>query len=174
MVASRRDEVGKRYGKLTVVAYLRSGGDRQGAVWGTVCDCGRTREVLIKRLRAGEIRTCGDCTSPTKHRVAVPGITPGKKKEYIKLLRQAIPKGGAKLSAQEYLHFMDKKPCSICNAGVAKGEWAEPDAPHAVTNLVALCDLCSYHRRGRSLALTLGWLQKVYQRVQQTYMSEFR
>lgn len=52
-----KNEVGNRYGKLTVVAYHHS---RQGNVyWTCQCDCGMTTVTRGNALRTGHTKSCG-------------------------------------------------------------------------------------------------------------------
>lgn len=53
-----KDEINKRYGKLTVLK--RVGNDNKGcATWLCKCDCGRNCIVLGYRLRNGATKSCG-------------------------------------------------------------------------------------------------------------------
>ena len=51
-----KNEVGNRYGKLTVVAYDHS---NNGAYWLCQCDCGMTTVVCGASLRRGHTKSCG-------------------------------------------------------------------------------------------------------------------
>lgn len=57
----RKDEVGNRYGKLTVVAFSHSAGPkgRKNAFWLCACDCGTTTVVKGTNLRRGKTTSCG-------------------------------------------------------------------------------------------------------------------
>lgn len=52
------DELGKTYGRLTVVERVPSAAGR-GAVWRARCKCGRERAVLGTLLRASLVTSCG-------------------------------------------------------------------------------------------------------------------
>lgn len=52
-----KDEVGNRYGRLTVVREFRR--TRQGVYWLCKCDCGNEYAVLGTKLRSGNTRSCG-------------------------------------------------------------------------------------------------------------------
>ena len=52
-----KDEVGQRYGRLTVLE--RSGSKRRAAAWLCQCDCGARTTVGGDKLRRGETRSCG-------------------------------------------------------------------------------------------------------------------
>jgi hypothetical protein len=52
------DEIGHRYGRLTVVEYV--GLNKQNrAVWLCKCDCGNFTKVAGKYLRNGDTTSCG-------------------------------------------------------------------------------------------------------------------
>lgn len=48
---------GQRFGKWKVIG--RSKGDKRGAVWICICDCGTTRRVRGRELRRGNSTNCG-------------------------------------------------------------------------------------------------------------------
>lgn len=60
-MARHRDHTGIKYGHLTLISYLRPGGQGVGAVWMALCDCGKDREVLVKEVMRGRVKTCGSC-----------------------------------------------------------------------------------------------------------------
>lgn len=53
MAKKPNDITGQKFGKITAVKYLGQG------IWGTVCDCGKTKIVRIGRLKDGSTRSCG-------------------------------------------------------------------------------------------------------------------
>lgn len=56
-MAKIKDEIGKRYGRLTVEKFY--GIDKQGAVWLCKCDCGQELAVYGRDLRRNNTRSCG-------------------------------------------------------------------------------------------------------------------
>lgn len=56
-----KDIVGERFGKLTVVRYLRTDVKPYGhvVIWECKCDCGNVVEVSTSSLRTGNTRSCG-------------------------------------------------------------------------------------------------------------------
>ena len=52
------DELGNKYGRLTVVS-LSEERDMGRRVWLCQCECGRTTYVLGQRLRSGRTKSCG-------------------------------------------------------------------------------------------------------------------
>lgn len=52
------DAIGKRYGRLTVIA--RAGSNKKkNAVWLCICDCGNYTKVAGNKLRSGHTQSCG-------------------------------------------------------------------------------------------------------------------
>ena len=56
-VGSLIDEVGNRYGRLTVLE--RAGTKRRSATWKVLCDCGVETTATSHALRRGEKKSCG-------------------------------------------------------------------------------------------------------------------
>jgi hypothetical protein len=52
-----KNEIGKRYGKLIAVKYIKSNNNK--AVWLYHCDCGNDTEVLGNSVRSGRTLSCG-------------------------------------------------------------------------------------------------------------------
>ena len=57
-MAKMKDEVGNRYGMLTVDRLWKMD-HRNGAIWICVCDCGEEFAVSGKDLRRGNAKSCG-------------------------------------------------------------------------------------------------------------------
>lgn len=57
-VSQAIDEIGNRYGKLTVVARHTIGLSKR-ALWECKCDCGKISYVIGKNLRSGNTKSCG-------------------------------------------------------------------------------------------------------------------
>jgi hypothetical protein len=60
------DLVGKRFGKLVVVAFKGIGRHRNSA-WLCKCDCGAEKVVIRKSLLSGDAKSCGKGTCHPKH-----------------------------------------------------------------------------------------------------------
>jgi len=52
-----KNEIGHRYGKLTVVSFVPEG--KKLAVWNCLCDCGNAVQVTGHALRIGNTTSCG-------------------------------------------------------------------------------------------------------------------
>ncbi len=51
----------KKFGALTLVVRLRSGGSGVGSIWMASCDCGNSVEVRAREVANGRRKTCGKC-----------------------------------------------------------------------------------------------------------------
>lgn len=63
----RKDLIGQRFGKLTVIA---DAGRTEGrCIWLCICDCGNTTEVRSGNLIQGNVKSCGCLRreTPSKH-----------------------------------------------------------------------------------------------------------
>ena len=60
-IAKTKNEVGNRYGKLTVIEYAgrNTGTKNGGPMWKCLCDCGNYCEVSANALRGGHTSSCG-------------------------------------------------------------------------------------------------------------------
>lgn len=57
MVGKNMSEIGKKYGKLTVIKKLDRK-EHQTTVYLCRCDCGNFKEVNINKLHTGHVKTC--------------------------------------------------------------------------------------------------------------------
>lgn len=66
----RINEIGNKYGKLTVVDFAKNPSlDKKGnARWLCKCDCGNTKEIIGYNLRGGHSKSCGCEVHKTKSR----------------------------------------------------------------------------------------------------------
>ena len=64
-----KDEVGNRYGKLTVIERIGST-PKQTALWRCQCDCGNLKEATGIMLRSGHVQSCGCMISAGEQKVA--------------------------------------------------------------------------------------------------------
>jgi len=59
MYSFQADEIGKRYGRLTVIASAEPRGVRRHRAWRCRCDCGKEIEAAQGNLRGGRQKSCG-------------------------------------------------------------------------------------------------------------------
>lgn len=54
-----KDLTGQRFGRLVPVEYLGVPAGRKRGRWLCVCECGKSKDVMGKSLRTGQVRSCG-------------------------------------------------------------------------------------------------------------------
>lgn len=75
-----RNEIGNRYGRLTVLRYY--GTSPVGSVYVCRCDCGQEIAVRAMSLRSGKTRSCGCLKDMSREERARLGFAPrGKERE---------------------------------------------------------------------------------------------
>lgn len=79
--ANSISEVGRKYGKLTVIS--RAGSDNGYALWRCSCECGRETVVRGVSLRSGNTHSCGCCLS-SKGEEKIEKILIEQNKEFIR------------------------------------------------------------------------------------------
>ena len=67
---NRINEIGNRYGKLTVIKEYGKNEERR-ILWECKCDCGNTYVALGKTLRAGLVNSCGCMKSKGEEKIAL-------------------------------------------------------------------------------------------------------
>ena len=63
------DITGQRFGKLTVISFIRRDGNSQ-SYWSCLCDCGKTVVTRLSSLRAGVCKSCGCLNGGPTHGLA--------------------------------------------------------------------------------------------------------
>lgn len=58
-MAKVKNIVGKKYGRLTVIALSEERGNRNQYKWECICDCGTKKTVTGELLRSGKTKSCG-------------------------------------------------------------------------------------------------------------------
>jgi len=103
-----RNEIGKKYGKLTVIE--KAGLNKyRGVIWKCRCDCGNIKAVAGSHLRCGSVKSC-DCLKKLK-----------KGQAAINLIYRSY-KNNAKNNGRDFTIQIDdfikiiSKNCHYCNA----------------------------------------------------------
>ena len=125
MAAKRRDHKGHKYGHLTLLYPVRSGGSGKGVYWMARCDCGNIKEVRGSEAAAGKVKTCGSCKYHTElleeaaeKGVKLRGWTKAIRVQHLRYIRSAVKRGIEwRLSPEEFLSLV-KSYCHYC--------WEEP------------------------------------------------
>lgn len=169
----RSRDIDKKYGKLTLLHKARAGGAGVGTLWVAVCDCGTTKEVLLRKVRSGDVQSCGKCTRSLgirpDERVVHAGIPKGHKRQFSNLIRQKPQHG---VTAARYLEIARNR-CIACNVQGCSVEWAYP-ADSASTELVAICGACSLQRRGQNVSKWLEWILRTATRINDRLSSSIK
>lgn len=121
MAAKRRDHKGHKYGHLTLLYPVRSGGSGKGVYWMAKCDCGNIKEVRGSEAAAGKVKTCGSCKYHTElleeaaeKGVKLRGWTKGIRIQHLRYIRSAVKRGIEwRLSPEEFLALV-KGRCRYC------------------------------------------------------------
>lgn len=92
-MAQRKNLIGCRFGKLTVIEKTEKTQDRY-AVWKCRCDCGKEVEVNTKRLTRGTITNCGCIPKKAGHTGTGAVDLTGQKFGELTVLSRAEKKGG--------------------------------------------------------------------------------
>lgn len=97
MSTPRKPMVGKRFGRLTVVATAPDKNWRGTplAMYRCVCDCGKSRDILGMSLRNGDTTSCGCVLSETCRKKGIAGFKDlaGRKFNSLLVLRRLEPDG---------------------------------------------------------------------------------
>jgi len=57
--AKAKDLTGQRFGRLTVIRPVKEQESKRSIIWECTCDCGNTVFLPSKRLRSGNVKSCG-------------------------------------------------------------------------------------------------------------------
>ena len=57
--ANKKNEIGNKYGRLTVIDEVKERGKDRAVQWLCQCECGNTKIIRGKDLRSGKIISCG-------------------------------------------------------------------------------------------------------------------
>jgi hypothetical protein len=153
----------KKYNKLTLLHKARAGGQGVGAVWLAVCDCGNTLEVLARKVKSNDVKSCGNCGKGLgiqgSGRIVKQGIPRGHREQFSKLIKQAP---GSQLTAGEYLEIAQKR-CLCCGVREPLVEWADEKKRESSTDLIPICKECSSWRKGRNIQVFLRYILRTAQ-----------
>jgi hypothetical protein len=171
-----KDEIGKKYGKLTVIGFSQI--KKNGAYWLVQCDCGSLpKEVCGSQLRNGNIKSCGCSHKDT-------GVK-SRKKETPGNTCFSNYKGKAKrkgiifdLSKDFFLKLTQQK-CYYCGCEPyqrvrTKEGWTHEnfyyngldriDSSNGYTedNVVPCCGICNTAKLAMPREDFLSWVERVY------------
>ena len=170
-----KNELGKRYGMLTVVEGLHRRVNEQ-FMWWCVCDCGESQAVRGASLRNGETQSCG-CLRDGNNRLS---YGESSKRCLFRSYKYSAKKRGHSwgLSAQEFFE-LTQQPCKYCGARPSQTyqpnqksyghfiyngiDRVENEFGYVPTNVVACCTICNVAKRDQTLEQFKAWIRRVYE-----------
>ena len=177
MAARRRDHKGHKYGHLTLLYPVRSGGSGKGVYWMARCDCGNIKEVRGSEAAAGKVKTCGSCKYHTElleeaadKGVRLRGWTKAIRVQHLRYIRSAVKRGIEwRLSPEEFLALV-KGDCTYCKDSPREysGRFSKKGKTHTVLmngidrihshlgyipdNVVTCCGMCNKMKMAMDLS----------------------
>ena len=159
MRKKKRDYTGTESGKLVLIRYSRPGGGGVGSIWWASCSCGTTTEVVAKRVLAGRVRTCGNCTKglgiQAGNIVADSRIPKCHKRHFISIIKAILDAGLVPDVTPDMYLRLKGNVCVGCGTHETHVELGTKPRSGDSTQLIPICDRCSSWRMGRNV---LEWL----------------
>jgi len=178
LMDERINMVGKRYGRLTVLAYRYTGKGKQ-AYWTCHCDCGNLTTVRGSSLRQGDTKSCG-CYAIEQSRKKN-GLPKGE--AAFRILFRSYKKGAKtrgykfELSEQKFrvitsqnCHYCGAEPTKICRNyhndfhgsytynGIDR---VDNSKGYIEGNVVPCCEICNKMKMTRSQEEFLEQIKKI-------------
>ena len=112
----------RKVNRLTLIHYIRPGGQGIGSIWIAQCDCGNTREVVAKDVIRGRVKDCGNCqlkrntTNNTKDTTAL--VNSKMRRHYVQQMGRVLRSGAEwNLTPEDYLKISTIN-CQVCNSSL--------------------------------------------------------
>ena len=182
------DLTGRRFGRLTVVRRIGSRKDkyRSNTVWGCLCDCGKTKDVITGSLTAGLTKSCGCLWEEASRRNFELSKRPIGEANFNLLLRnykhaadqRDIP---FELSREEF-RKLTSSDCYYCRVGPSqlcevrdkngnprlRGAYkyngvdrVDSNGPYNTVNCVPCCKTCNYAKNTLDHDSFIVWLRRI-------------
>jgi len=165
------DEIGNKYGNLTVIA--RGPVDRRGEIlWVCECGCGNKVNVLGSNLRNGRQKSCGCKRRLPKGEAALNFL--------FRALKKSARERGLEWSiSREQVRELTKKPCYYCgieprqeikngyngyNGGIKYNglDRVDNSRGYVIDNVVPCCRVCNFAKSNKSIDEFREWVARVY------------
>lgn len=175
-MSKRIDYSGKKIGFLTLLVYSHSGGSAYGAIWKALCDCGTVRDVPLKNVTSGRVKTCGKCELHRKllsrPRDGRSSVNAGEQKLFQRYLRKATSqKRDWQLTAVEFREIF-RRSCDLCGSpphNKLKGSrlihsfvgLVDPAGHYTPGNVFPICKVCQKMKGEWSLEFLLSQIVRI-------------
>jgi len=169
---SLKNDVGKRYGRLTVLEQIKS--RRGGASWLCRCECGNKVTVHGSDLRRGGTQSCG-CL--WKEKTMLPSGDAAFNALLYSIKRAAKKRGYSWNLMSEQVKQLTSQVCHYCGAGPAQVSHGASyngvyvyngldrinnEKGYALENVIPCCKVCNYAKRTMTQDDFLAWISRVY------------
>lgn len=172
-----KSEIGKRYGKLVVVALLHKRTDNQ-CMWWCVCDCGESKSIRGASLRNKETQSCG-CLRGGNARLS---YGESSKRLLFRSYKYCAKRRGYSwgLSVDEFFE-LTQQPCAYC--GIAPSQIYQPNKRsygsftyngidrienefgYTSTNVAPCCTVCNVAKNNQTLEQFVNWVRRVHDKI---------
>jgi hypothetical protein len=156
------DYTNKKYNSLTFVRYARPGGKGVGAYWLLTCDCGNKVTKLAKDVRAGRVKSCGNCQTFRRHKAATLGEKERTRRAIAKAIKRAAWEGAEwGLTPAQYTSIISGV-CRFCGENKDRGVVpVRVEEGYTLGNCLPECGVCRRYRGISNLADFLDYIYKV-------------
>lgn len=172
------DEVGNKYGRLTVIERTGTKYDSSYAAWLCKCECGETTIVTGSHLRTGSVRSCGCLHRETSSRLnSLPYGEASFNKLCYYMKRNAEKRNLEWALTKEQLRILTKRNCGYCGVEPRQVMWhkncngnyvyngidrMDNSKGYMIDNIVTCCKWCNQAKSNRTLMQFRKWIEAVY------------
>jgi len=165
------NEIGKKYGLLTVVS--RDGSDN-GAKWLCECDCGGITSVHAGVLRRGGTRSCGCLNKFPPGEANFNRLYAGMKMD---AGRRTIRDWDLSMEqvrklTKQNCHYCGTKPSQQINLPGSNEPYfyngidrVDNEIGYHISNVVSCCKMCNFAKRNLSYNFFISWIKDAYQNL---------
>lgn len=184
--------VGKKCGKLTILARSTANRKKKGAYWDCICDCGNTATVWGPHLRSGRTVSCGCAKKDGARKTADKTLAKDPRKASARHVFGHHYKDG-NLSFESFLDI-SQQPCHYCGTlpdksncynryktrynnpnvycaldDLTRGDFyyngldrINNQSAHNIDNVVPCCRWCNAAKLDRSYDDFIIWIKQIY------------
>jgi len=169
-MAYYKDLIGKRFGKLTVIA-LAEGRDTTCRRWLVKCDCGETKITRSSRLISGNCTSCGSCShrkmyGESSMNQMISAYKAGAKRRN---LEYTLTDNVFKNLTHSPCYYCGQLPSNIRAKSSAYGAYifngidrVDNSKGYVIENVVPCCKLCNQAKSDKTQQEFYDWIKKVY------------